>query len=427
MAKPPAKPPAEPQAEPQAEPSTEPDSSPVAAQYEKWVYPLPVMDLGAPGQRERRERGDPGRNWHTFWPNQAVRDDLDILVAGCGTNAAARYAFHYPNARVVGIDLSSSSLAHAATLKDKHGLANLTLHRCRLEEVASLGQTFDFIDCSGVLHHLPDPVAGLRALGGVLRPTGTIAVMVYARYGRAGLYMLREMFQVLGLGQTDADVAFVRETLAALPEGHPVHESLSGTQDVTYDAGLVDTFLHPQDRAYTVAECLDLVRQAGLSFMGWWDNILRYAEGQVNVYTDFCRRINAMPDAAIWQFMELYNGRIGQHTFCVCLPSRPLASYRIDFAGDAFLDYVPVARSKEVAGATGLPNGCIAVQRANLPRYVLTPAASALYRQIDGARAIRACFVAAQPALAEHDREAVCRDAFQYLWRLSSIFLRLPG
>ena len=173
------------------------DRSLVARQYERWVYPFPIMNLSAPDVRGLRDGADPDINFYTYWPNQPFRDDLDILIAGCGSNAAARYAFNHPNARVVGLDFSSSSLAHEKYLKDKHRLDNLTLHHACLEEVSALGRTFDFIDACGVLHHLPDPVVGLKALSGVLRPHGTIAVMVYGQYGRAGVYMLQEMFRLL--------------------------------------------------------------------------------------------------------------------------------------------------------------------------------------------------------------------------------------
>src|SRR5215831_16741964 len=257
------------------------DNNIVAQQYEKWVYPLPIMDLSVPEVRRMQDSGNPKSNFYTFWPSQPYRDDLNILIAGCGSNAAARYAFNHPNARVVGIDLSFSSLAHETYLKDKHGLDNLTLHRARLEEVSTLGQDFDFIEVSGVVHHLPDPVAGLKALGSVLRPNGTIAIMVYGRYGRTGVYMLQELFRLLALEQTDQDLAVVKQAIAAVPKHHVIREYMSRARDLSYDAGLVDTFLHSQDRPFTVAECLDLVRHAGLSFMGWLDNIFYYPEGQI--------------------------------------------------------------------------------------------------------------------------------------------------
>jgi SAM-dependent methyltransferase len=404
------------------------DKSPVARQYEKWVYPFPIRDLSTPDVRAMRDGADPDINSYTYWPDQAVRDDLDILIAGCGSNAAARYAFNHPQAKVTGIDFSTSSLAHEVYLKEKHGLDNLTLHHLRLEKVSSLGRSFDFIDVCGVLHHLPDPVIGLKALSRVLRPHGTIAVMVYGRYGRAGVYMLQEMFRLMGLGQGEADVATVKQTLAALPKRHAIHDYANRTRDMKYDAGLVDTFLHRQDRAYTVAECLDLVRQAGMSFMHWWDNILYYPEGQVPMSDGLYAKINALPEESIWQFMELYNGTLGQHSFCVCHPDRPQSTYKIDFSRDAFMDYIPVLRCREVATAPGAPKGCVTIQRNPLPAYTLNPVASALFKQIDGTRSVRDCFERAKlPAGTGQTPEAICKEAFQRLWRVGYIFLRLPS
>ncbi len=51
---------------------------------------------------------------------------------------------------------------------------------------------FDYIDCCGVLHHLPDPAAGLRALLSVLAPDGGLGLMVYAPHGRTGVYMVQD-------------------------------------------------------------------------------------------------------------------------------------------------------------------------------------------------------------------------------------------
>ena len=404
------------------------DNNIVAQQYEKWVYPLPIMDLSVPEVRRMQDSGNPKSNFYTFWPSQPYRDDLDILIAGCGSNAAARYAFNHPNARVVGIDLSFSSLAHEAYLKDKHGLDNLTLHQARLEEVSALGQDFDFIEASGVLHHLPDPVAGLKALSSVLRPDGTIAIMVYGKYGRTGVYMVQEMARLMGLGQSENDVATVQQILASLPKRHPVHDYTSRTRDVEYDAGLVDTFLHRQDKAYTVAECQELVRDAGMRFMSWWDNILYYPEGQLVTSNPFYSKVNAFPDESIWRFMELYNGTLGQHCFCVCHPDRPESSYKIDFSTNAFMDYVPVLRCQEVAAKSDAPENCVTVQRHPWPAYMLNPVTSALFKQIDGTRSIRDCFERAKLAAGNaEDSETICRAAFQHLWRLSYIFLRIPS
>jgi SAM-dependent methyltransferase len=399
----------------------------VAKQYNKWVYPQPIMDLGAPELRSIRDGGDPETNFYTYWPNQSYRDNLEILIAGCGSNAAARYAFHHPNARVIGIDISPASLAHAAYLKNKHSLDNLTLHNLRLEEVHTLGQNFDFIEASGVLHHLPDPVLGLRALGHVLRPEGTMAIMVYGQYGRTGVYMLQNMFRLLALGQSETDLNIVKETIAILPKHHVVLDYLNRARDTKYDAGLVDTFLHAQDTAYTVAGCLDLVARAGLNFMGWWDNLLYYPEGQLNLKTRLYREVAALPDVLVWQFMELFNGTLGQHCFCVCHRERAERGYKIEFNGNAFMDYVPVRRCEPVLSGTEGGEDCITVQRKPWPQYVLDSPTSALYREIDGLTSIRGCFDRARlPPECRQNRESIARAAFRYLWRLGYIFLRVP-
>ena len=44
----------------------------------------------------------------------------------------------------------------------------------------TLGQ-YDLVQCSGVLHHLTDPQAGLTILANTLAEGGGAAIMVYAR------------------------------------------------------------------------------------------------------------------------------------------------------------------------------------------------------------------------------------------------------
>ncbi|MDE1151026.1 MAG: class I SAM-dependent methyltransferase [Micavibrio sp.] len=402
----------------------------VARQYEAWVYPAPIMDLAAPEHKNRRDGGDFERNFYTYWPDREKREDLDVLVAGCGSNAAARYAYNHPQARVTGLDLSAASLAHEAYLKDKHNLANLTLQQGRLEDVAKLGKTFDFIDCSGVLHHLPDPVSGLRALGEVLKPDGTIAIMVYGQYGRTGVYMLQEMFRLMELGQTPQDVEMVKHTLASLPASHAVQDYARRTRDTKYDAGLVDNFLHRQDRAYTTTQCVQFAEDAGLKFMSWWDNVLYYPEGQLKLASPLYKKISTLPEKDIWAYMELYNGTLGQHAFTVCRKERAESSYTLDFDSDALLDYTPAARAVEVAAKPGTPEGSICLRRGEYPVFTLSPIVSAIYKQIDGNKTVRECMAASGVAAqlgSDAEQLAATRTAFRYLWRLGHIFLRLPA
>src|SRR5262245_7815608 len=92
--------------------------------YDRYPYPPPVNDL----ERYRHQWDDDGRRrseFHLLWPHEPYRDDPGVLVAGCGTSQAVKYAIRWPRAQVVGIDVSESSLRHAEVLRQKHALDNL--------------------------------------------------------------------------------------------------------------------------------------------------------------------------------------------------------------------------------------------------------------------------------------------------------------
>ena len=109
-----------------------------------------------------------------LWPDREYKPDLDILIAGCGTNQAAVFAFTNPDAKVVAVDISQPSLDHQQYLKDKHGLWNLDLRLLPIEELPTLETRFRLVVSTGVLHHMADPSAGMKALAACLRPEGVI-------------------------------------------------------------------------------------------------------------------------------------------------------------------------------------------------------------------------------------------------------------
>ncbi len=109
------------------------------------------------------------------------------LVAGGGTgDACIMLAQQLVDRRcpgeVVYIDLSSASRAVCEARAKVRGLRNITFLTGSLLDLPTMtiGQ-FDSIDCTGVLHHLPDPAAGLQALASVLEPEGGIGIMLYGQ------------------------------------------------------------------------------------------------------------------------------------------------------------------------------------------------------------------------------------------------------
>ena len=395
----------------------------VSRQYERWRYPPPIQDLDA-WFVDNWQWFDPVHAHRMLWPDREYKPDLDILVAGCGTNQAAAFAYGNPGAKVVGVDISKPSLEHQQYLKYKHGLWNLELHQLPIEELPTLGLDFDLIVCTGVLMVVAEPLEGMKALASCLRPDGALGVMLYASYGRIGVEILQTVFRDMGLRQDEVSVEIVRETVSLLSPSHPVQSyfKLAGTEDLQSGAGVVDTFLHLRERSYTVEECIDLVAAANLEFQGWLIKAPYYPHELFAAPSEFYRRVNELPERRMWSVMERIETMNGCHFFMACRPERPKESYVIDFSGEGSLDYVPMMRMRcGLAGDEIVRPGW---------RMRLNPAHLSFVRHVDGRRSIReiAEFAASDGGArgaGGADSERFGRKLFEALWRLDFLAMAL--
>jgi SAM-dependent methyltransferase len=299
----------------------------VARLYEGHPYPPPTDDIAASIAQGRFQMGDPPLWQPMLWPEGRPRERLKILVAGCGSEQAAWFAYTNRESEVFGVDLSEASLSHHRFLQDKHELANLRLFKGDLREVAKIGADFDLVICTGVLHHMADPSEGVRALAAVMARHATLACMLYATPRRAGVYMMQDAFRRLGI-TADADgVGYVRRTLATLPDWHFARFYMEAAPELQHDAAIVDTFLHPQDRPYTVPQLLALVEENGLFFQGWFENGLYHAEAVTWFTPETVDRIKALPLREQWAVVEQLNAINYTHYFLARRSKPPKISF----------------------------------------------------------------------------------------------------
>jgi SAM-dependent methyltransferase len=395
----------------------------VAQQYQKWQYPEPIQNLET-WLSNNWQWFDPSHAHRILWPDRPQQPDLDILIAGCGTNQAAVFAYTNRASKVVAIDVSQPSLDHSKYLKDKYGLKNLELHLLPVEEVPTLDRSFDLVVSTGVLHHLAEPKTGMKALAEVMRPDGVAAIMLYARYGRAGVELMQAVFREMGLTQDEESLQMVKAAVASLAPSHPLRSYMSIAPDLQFDAGMVDTFLHGRDRSYTVEDCLDLVDSAGLVFQDWFLKTSYYPPTLTEPGNEFYAAVNALPAEKIWSVMERLKTLNACHFFLATRPERPADSYRIDFAASNALDYVPLMRLR--CGVSGEE-----IYRPGW-RIRLDPTHLAFAQHIDGERSIReiAARVARSGVLAQADQaelEYIGLELFEGLWRADFIGVDLSG
>ena len=219
----------------------------------------------------------------------------------------------WSRADVIRIDVSAKSIAFTQGLKHKHALDNLEVRQLAVERAGELGRGFEHIVCTGVLHHLPDPDAGLRALREVLEPSGAINVMVYAPYGRAGVYMLQDYCRRLGIVWTAAEIRDLAASLKALPSDHPIAQLLRNSPDFANTAGLADALLHPRDRSDSVPQLMAFLDRARLAFGRWVRQAPYLPWCGALASTPHRARLTAMTAEDQYAAIELFRGSMVRH------------------------------------------------------------------------------------------------------------------
>lgn len=328
--------------------------------YERMPYPAPLTSL----EKERELYKNPDRRramFHRMWPAEPLRGNLEILVAGCGTSQAARYALREPDARITAIDLSETSLRHTRDLQQKYNLENLELHQLPIERIRELGRFFDMVVCTGVLHHLPDPDLGLGALRDVLSPQGAMNLMVYARYGRAGIYMIQEYCRLLAISTSENDLLDLGATLEALAADHPIARVMRKAKDFRNPDALADALLHPQDCAFTVPEMYAWLERCGMSFGRWIEQAPYLAQCGMTAKTPHAARLASLPAPLQHAAVELVRGTMVTHSFIAYRDDRAGESQPITFAGDRWKEYVPIRLPWTVCVRERVPAGSVAV------------------------------------------------------------------
>ena len=397
--------------------------------YDRYPYPQPVDSL----EEYRRLWQEPQRrraDYHLFWPDRSYGEDRSILIAGCGTSQAAKHAMRWPAAQVTGIDFSATSVRCTENLKRKYDLDNLQVHQLPIERVSDLDMSFDQIVCTGVLHHLADPDAGLRALRNVLKPDGAMHLMVYAPYGRTGVYMLQEFCRRVGIQATDAEIWDLIVALEALPPGHPLETLLREAPDFRREAALADALLHPQDRAYSVPQLFDFIKRGGLIFGRWVRQAPYTPHCGVMAHIPQASRLAQLPLAEQYAAVELFRGTMVRHSVVAYRDDSPGGPQRVRFAGDAWLGYVPIRMPDTICVQERLPIGAAAVliNQTHTYRDLILPIDSTekrLFDAIDGTCSIGDIVKKMSPSSQAISLLDVARPFFERLWWYDQIVLIL--
>lgn len=232
----------------------------VKEMYEAYPYPSPIVGDSV--------IDDVANCLYSIYGEGAL-EGYRILDAGCGTgHRLVGAAKRYPAAQFVGVDMTESSLGIAERLAAKHNARNVRLEQRNLLDL-NLSDRFDIVISSGVIHHLEDPLRGLKNLASQLAPEGVLVIWLYNKVGEHDRLMGRELLHLMWDAESGLQpgVEMMRDLGLKLEVKRYGSSAAQKSDEVSRLNIDVDAYVHPIVNAYTFEESVSMLRQC--PELGW--------------------------------------------------------------------------------------------------------------------------------------------------------------
>ena len=251
-------------------PITDAVSRSVREQYEENPYPRWIR---AGGSDISRPIGAvlQGAPLHLELGDYQSPENPEILIAGCGTGQhSLSTSSHFSSARVLAVDLSLSSLSYALRKTNELGVSNVEYAQGDIMELGNLDRQFDLIDCSGVLHHLGDPLAGWRVLVDLLRPGGLMKIGLYSETARQSIVEARALISEKGYTASPEDIRQCRsDMIKSIENGDRRMAAICNSRDFFSLSSCRDLLFHVQEHRFTLPQIEAALTALQLEFLGF--------------------------------------------------------------------------------------------------------------------------------------------------------------
>jgi 2-polyprenyl-3-methyl-5-hydroxy-6-metoxy-1,4-benzoquinol methylase/tetratricopeptide (TPR) repeat protein len=248
-----------------AMPTSSTDS--VKSQYESYPYPRwDKLDYNKPTNY--------GSALSHVYPDVPFSENLfngplDILIAGCGTGRhALNVAKYFNHVNVTAVDLSQKSLSFAKNKALELKIDNIDFKLADLTQLKALPDQYDIIECSGVLHHIPDYKAAMTGLLKNLKPNGLIKISLYSEYARSSINEVRTLFSREIENIDEQKIKVIRQ---AILQGEIIKDShgIIRSDDFYSLSGTIDLLFHQFERQFTPLDLKALCEEFQLEWLGF--------------------------------------------------------------------------------------------------------------------------------------------------------------
>ena len=175
-----------------------------------------------------------------------------ILEAGCGTGQLSNFFAIGTNHCVVGCDATPESLHLASNFAKKNDIPNVFFVNADIFDDVFEDNFFDYIWCSGVLHHTNNPRKAFEILVKSLKNKGYILIGLYNRYGRIRTIIRKYFYKLFGI--------------VILNLLDPILRNLKLDKEEK-NAWIQDQYHHPIESLHTIDEVLLWFSQNNVDFI----------------------------------------------------------------------------------------------------------------------------------------------------------------
>ena len=205
---------------------------------------------------------------------------------------------------MLAVDLSLNSLSYALRKTNELGFSNIEYAQADITELGGLGRQFDLIECSGVLHHLGDPLDGWQILVNLLRPRGIMKIGLYSEIARQHIVLGRSLIAEKGYSTSPEDIRRCRQDFITMAEdGNPTVAKICNWVDFFSLSECRDLLFHVQEHRFTLPQIEEALKALKLKFLGFeirdQKALKQFKESHPNS--------NALTSLSLWHDFELDN------------------------------------------------------------------------------------------------------------------------
>jgi SAM-dependent methyltransferase len=300
-----------------------------------------------------------------------------ILDVGCGSGfTSLLLAEANPGAKVIGIDISELSVEIARKRLSHHDYTDAEFYVMDIQDLPSLGLSFDYINCNDTLYLLSDPISALQSMQSVLSPEGTIRTNLHDCFQREQFLRAQELWRFLELmedpGTAECDI--VREIIDSLQDTVILKletwlNITNVSQEKRNDEFMFMNHLIQGDRGFDVPQMFEMLNAADLeliSMVNWnhWNlhdlfndkqNIPSYFESILSSNSEELKHYMYELLNPIYRPLDFWCGHAGEGKSYRSLKTRDDASWlntKIFLNPYLKIDVVKVALDRAIAHLT---------------------------------------------------------------------------